>query len=559
MFKSTLPAIMTGITKQFGLKLAFGHSPATDGRTVFMPDMPIYLNDQKAITKVMGDLVHECGHVKHTDFVLTNKTKKTDLQMGVFNAVEDVRMEKASMVDMRGARNYLAQSYQYMTDDGECRTGEDGPSDALITYCFVYGAITVNQFNGVKPSFETSKTALTSLIGEEGIAKLNNLLDQIDGFSLDKFKGTKQSLALAFEIVALMQELAQPESEQDKGEEGKDAPDQGDSEESQDGMENGDNQDSGLSNGDSQDSNEQSDESNTQAGAQSILDDSADSSEFANWDKVVKAVVDQAVADGVPTTSSVGEFGNMESGKKGGLGEKSSTTFTPNLAQYNQLKAESFAEVASLKRKAIAKLTSMNKSRTRFNEDEGRLDIRAAIRGVISGDTMIRKQVVHTKVPQPAITLLIDASGTMNSSKRMEGAKKSAMALLEVCDATNISVEVIAFESRLHMVKSFDMPSIKARGVIGGLKGVDGTDTATAVYQAGKRLASRKEKRKIMFVITDGEPQSVEDTKSMVELTQRSGIEVIGLGLDTDAISQFCDRYSVVSTDSLCESILSSL
>lgn len=558
MFKSTLPAIMTGITKQFGLKLAFGHSPSTDGRTVFMPEMAIFLNDQKAITKVMGDLVHECGHVKHTDFVLTNKTKKTDLQMGVFNAVEDVRMEKASMVDMRGARNYLAQSYQHMTEDGECRTGEDGPSDALITYCFVYGAITVNQFNGVKQSFETSKNALTSLIGEEGITKLNNLLDQIDGFSLDKFKGTKQSLALAFEIVALMQELAKPESEQDKGEKGKDAPDQGDSEESQDGMENGDNQDSGLSNSGSPGSNEQSDEPNTQAGAQAILDDSADSSEFGNWDKVVKAVVDQAIADGVPTTSSVGEYGDMESGKKGGLGEQSST-FTPNLTQYNQLKAESFAEVAALKRKAIAKLTSMNKSRTRFNEDEGRLDIRAAIRGVISGDTMIRKQVVHTKVPQPAITLLIDASGSMNSSKRMEGAKKSAMALLEVCDAANISVEVIAFESSLHMVKSFDMPSIKARGVIGGLKGVGGTDTATAVYQAGKRLASRKEQRKIMFVITDGVPYSVEDTKSMVELSQRSGIEVIGLGLDTDAINQFCDRYSVVSTDNLCESILSSL
>lgn len=70
-----------------------------------------------------------------------------------------------------------------------------------------------------------------------------------------------------------------------------------------------------------------------------------------------------------------------------------------------------------------------------------------------------------------------------------------------------------------------------------------------------KRIADRKEKRKIMFVFSDGEPHIGEgsvdilanDLTKAVQQIKQEGIEIIGIGIKTNAVQKFYDEYIIVN------------
>lgn len=633
MFKNSLPGIMAGLTRQFGLMLRFGSNPKTNGKIIWMPNMPLQVGERDKI-KLMGDLIHECGHITQTSFTVLRDAKLTNsaadqLLHGIWNAVEDVRMERDTMKDLLGARKYLTGSLAFQTEDGQVRTGASSPSDAIITYCYCKGAILVNAFMAVKPSYESSKEALTQLITEDGVALVDVLLDaKMPLLRSGKKEGTSDSFALAREVVELLKQMSQGQSQQQKqpnqehGESGQDQEqaqaDQDQNQESQqhEGSQNSDDEsDDGEqeangqqsdedeqdseSEGDSgdQSSNEESDafdhnqgsqqqegsqssddesndgeqEANGQQGdedeaesqkmsqgAQAILDDNdVDPSEFSQHDKVREEIIEKAKAEGAAFTNDIGEKGDESAG---GLSDEPSSKIKDDKSKYAEIKSAISGDIAQLRRRLIPKLESINRSTTKLTEDRGRLDIRAAIRGVVSGDSnpLVYRVKVKQRTIKPAITLLLDRSGSMGTHL-MQSAQEASIALLEVCDAAAIKVEVIAFDDNIDMLKSFDMPTQKAKAKLGGVDANGGTDTAKAMYHAGKRLIKRPEGRKIMMVITDGRPASVSYAKSVHDLLKSSGIEVYGLGLGTEAVNLFCERYTVVNSANLATTVLQAL
>jgi hypothetical protein len=621
MFKTSLPGIMAGLTRQFGLKLRFGGNPKTNGQTIWMPNVPLQVGERDKV-KLMGDLVHECGHITQTSFTVLRDAKLTNssadqLLHGIWNAVEDVRMERDTMKDLLGARQYLAGSLVYQTEDGQVRNGTASPSDAIITYCYCKGAIMVNAFLGVMPSYESSRGALIQLITEDGVAMIDDLLDtKMPLLRSGKKEGTTDSFSLARDVIDLLKQMSQGQSQQqqqqqqnqEKGESGKDQDqaqaDQGSNNEQSQGQESqqqegSQNSDDKSENSDQdakgqQESNEgelkdessnasgQSEESDSEGsddaqssgeesgdaesdsqqmsqGAQSMLDDhNVDTSEFSQHDKVREEIIEKAKAEGAAFTDDVSEKGETTA-QSGGLSDAPSSGITNDQGKYTEIKSGINGQIAQLRRRLIPKLESNNRTSSRLTEDRGRLDIRAAIRAVASGDSNpnVYREKIKRQTPKPAITLLVDRSGSM-SGRLMRSAQEAAIALLEVCDAATIKVEVIAFDHNIDMVKSFDMPTNKAKAKIGGVDANGGTNTSMAMYQAGKRLIQRAEQRKIMMIVTDGLPSSVTDARSVHDLLKSSGIEVYGLGLGTDAVKHFCDKFSVVTADNLATTILQS-
>jgi len=59
-------------------------------------------------------------------------------------------------------------------------------------------------------------------------------------------------------------------------------------------------------------------------------------------------------------------------------------------------------------------------------------------------------------------------------------------------------------------------------------------------------MLSLKENRKIILVVTDGEPDSFERTLHAVTYAQKIGFEVFGIGIMSAAISQLLPERSVV-------------
>lgn len=178
-----------------------------------------------------------------------------------------------------------------------------------------------------------------------------------------------------------------------------------------------------------------------------------------------------------------------------------------------------------------------------------------------------------------AVSLVIDCSGSMSGNK-IEVARQTGLALGESLKALGITFEIVGFNTNdyvdmsrkakglsadaiarfnrygtglNHMVfKSFDSNDLS--GICNAKAGGCNADGESITW-AAKRLAERKEKRKIMIVLSDGQPSYgganhevlAGDLKRVINLMPKSGIEPIGIGILTSDVTLFYDDNIVVN------------
>jgi nitric oxide reductase activation protein len=102
-------------------------------------------------------------------------------------------------------------------------------------------------------------------------------------------------------------------------------------------------------------------------------------------------------------------------------------------------------------------------------------------------------------------------------------------------------------ELRYYRVKDFGEPYTPlTRGALAGLRGMMSTRLGAALRQAGEELARQSTHRKLVLVITDGEPADidvpdsaylVEDARRAVQSLSQRGINVFGVGLESEVQS----------------------
>jgi cobaltochelatase CobT len=208
----------------------------------------------------------------------------------------------------------------------------------------------------------------------------------------------------------------------------------------------------------------------------------------------------------------------------------------------------------------------------------------ASLARLACNDARVFRKKIEGKSRDVAVELVIDCSGSMGGA-RINLATQAAYALSTVLTRLNIAHEVIGFttcgsgmrserayakELRKHAwqyarVEALYMPVIKGynermtadvRSRFGWLphsgilnNNVDGE----CVDIAARRLAQRPEKTKMMLVLSDGVPAAYGDCdalrvhlKKVVKQIEASGIKVVGLGIQTDAVASFYTRHLVV-------------
>lgn len=189
------------------------------------------------------------------------------------------------------------------------------------------------------------------------------------------------------------------------------------------------------------------------------------------------------------------------------------------------------------------------------------------------------RQFTKVDTTNVAVSLVIDCSGSMSGNK-IEVARQTALALGESLKALNITFEVVGFNTNDHIsmagkarglsqaevarfnrfgtglnhmiFKSFDSNDLS--GITMARSGGCNADGESITW-AGKRLAERKEKRKIMIVLSDGQPSYgganhevlAGDLKRVINIMPKAGIEPIGIGICTDDPKLFYDDYVIVN------------
>lgn len=164
-------------------------------------------------------------------------------------------------------------------------------------------------------------------------------------------------------------------------------------------------------------------------------------------------------------------------------------------------------------------------------------------------------------VDDSVVYLLIDASGSMNHRNRGYQASKAAMFLAMLCEAADIPVEIVHFNSRgdgssgsttLHVRKTFSQ-SVKSRaGVISQPYASGGNCDAAAVRAACERLVRHPASQKVLFHISDGHPTET-DTDGVDAATAlknaineyAESVYMFGFGVSHD-LSEFYENFLTV-------------
>lgn len=212
---------------------------------------------------------------------------------------------------------------------------------------------------------------------------------------------------------------------------------------------------------------------------------------------------------------------------------------------------------------------------------KGRLNASSLSRLTLGDDRVFRKREISTS-KDVAVGLLVDCSGSM-SGERIDTAALAAYALASVLDRMNISNEVMGFTTQSNLpsemnddaarldvryarVQNIYMPIFKgfAERLTPDVKrrmatfpsrldlreNVDGE----CVEIAAQRLLRRDEARKILIVLSDGSPACPGDwrqlsghLKQTVRTVIKAGVDVVGIGIQTDSVREYYPKNVVLN------------
>lgn len=218
-----------------------------------------------------------------------------------------------------------------------------------------------------------------------------------------------------------------------------------------------------------------------------------------------------------------------------------------------------YARVRRNLNRSALRLPSQKRAHERRLKDGDRLDMPAAIAASVartSGtrpDPRVYRRLRFRPAP-PALLLLLDLSESLNSVRK--GSAASLLSLARTASAllastlTGVTVDwaIHGFSSNgrhdvgYYRFKDFDQPYDEhARARLAGMHAHLSTRLGTALRHAGQALAGRSAPRKLLLVVTDGEPSDVDvhdgeyllfDAKQATFGNRRRGVKSFCFGLD---------------------------
>lgn len=180
------------------------------------------------------------------------------------------------------------------------------------------------------------------------------------------------------------------------------------------------------------------------------------------------------------------------------------------------------------------------------NLDSGSVDP-SLIYGLSFGETSIFRRIGIDKKFNGCVYLLVDNSGSMCGNKRTEACK--AAAVIEEGFKGIIPIKIVAFDTCgpiIHeVIKGWDESQKMnccwnfAKHGRNGCGNDDGKD----ILIAQKELLSRPEEKKLLIVLSDGAPSSVEETKQAIDNTRKKGINVYGIYFEEGCIGSDAKEF----------------
>jgi len=563
-----------------------GNKAYSNKGRIVIPAMPI--NNPKALVLTTGYAMHEEGHINDTDFDIWPEEK---LLAKVANWFEDVRIEARQMRRFLGARLRLASLVHCLVEDGffVAPSSNDSTAQRISSYILYRLRSEVLGQKALDDYAKKAESLVREAIPASAVARLSVMM-----FRIEDATTTQDSIDLANSVLDMLKEEqekadedSQPKAGQNSGQQqqpGGADEGQGNAPQTQDPANN--------------DAAEPPAQNNAQGGAQQADADadegqgsapqSSSSGEDGNASNGGSSPAPQkGVGPGATGEDLAGKAENLKRVLNGedsaghqDLGRmleqvlnqmheqnRATTVEIPPAELYRgsigdaaQIVGRIGDATKALKRRVTNLLEGIDREK-RYNTSSGsRLDTSRMMR-VATGNTKVFLKRIEGVTMNTAVQILIDRSGSMELGKRIVIASEAALALSCALEGVKgLKSSAVAFPMRVGsndngvaILSEFGERAAHAASRFAALTANGFTPMAEALLWAGCRLANRKEDRKILLVVTDGQPEmegelsSVSRAKARAMLTEleSTDIEVMAIGIKIDVSMLFSNCKKV--------------
>lgn len=193
--------------------------------------------------------------------------------------------------------------------------------------------------------------------------------------------------------------------------------------------------------------------------------------------------------------------------------------------------------------------------------DQARLS-RLALNAPGFQDRVFKNKISNT-VLNAAVTVLVDMSGSMSGDKAFF-ACESTVLLNNVFQVLQVPLEIIGFTDHgetplMFVYKPFNKQRLSEDDLvmyIGASSGsMSGNPDGDCILWTYDRLLKRKEKKRVLIVMSDGQPAATRreygcsnfTLKAIREIEQARKIEIYGLGLCDESVKMYYKHHSTVN------------
>ncbi|AFJ01683.1 Plasmid associated gene product [Methylophaga frappieri] len=527
--KNALPIVAAAYGEKFGLKVLIqGQDAFTDGERIVIPtanpDDPHY--QQIA----WGYLAHEAAHIRHTNFDMVQKASTKPIRKALLNIIEDVRIENELAKDYPGTRRSISQVIEYMVDTQQmCVPEQLEPASNLQAWLLFRLRCHFLGQKALTPLYQAVDERVRQLFPAAAMSRLSAMLTAVPSLA-----STGEVLKLVDAIVAMLEEESRPpqdESDADSGNDiGQDA---------------------------SNDSNNSSDSQTPETGL-SATGDAAETGDSDNSDQAdnLRQALEASAAQFEPDTfAQVAEVLSEQA-----EGHQGVTPLSLPQAEQAMLGDEAILTLSASESAQIrARLRGMVQSSQDNRNHAKRHGLRVATHRLAAsqaGESRLFIQRQPRIAPNAAVHLLVDISGSMGkpigegNRKYFHVANEAALALAMALEGIPGVVPAVSYFPGIHQEVSIALlpkQSVRHRAACFDQKPRGCTPMAQAMWFAANSLLAQKQKRKLMIVLTDGDPDDWAATHDIVDRCRRSGFELLGIGIQTRSVEKFFPQSIVIN------------
>lgn len=527
--KNALPIVAAAYGEKFGVKVLIqGQDAFTDGERIVIPtanpDDPHY--QQIA----WGYLAHEAAHIRHTNFEMVQKASSKPIRKALLNIIEDVRIENALAKDYPGIRRSISQVIEYMVDTQQmCVPEQLEPASNLQAWLLFRLRCHFLGQKALTPLYQVVDERVRQLFPAAAMSRLSAMLTAVPSLG-----STGEVLKLVDAIVAMLEDESRPpqgESDVDNGNDiGQDA---------------------------SNDSNNSSDSQTPEADS-SAMGDAAETGDSDNSDKAdnLRQALEASAAQFEPDTfAQVAEVLSEQA-----EGHQGVTPLSLPQAEQAMLGDEAILTLSASESAQIrARLRGMVQSSQDNRNQAKRHGLRVATHRLAAsqaGESRLFIQRQPRIAPNAAVHLLVDISGSMGkpigegNRKYFHVANEAALALAMALEGIPGVVPAVSYFPGIHQEVSIALlpkQSVRHRAACFDQKPRGCTPMAQAMWFAANSLLAQKQKRKLMIVLTDGDPDDWAATHDIVDRCRRSGFELLGIGIQTRSVERFFPQSIVIN------------